>query len=315
VEKRVVVKVSVTVIEGPVEVDNRVRVVVGMRASDADESIEMELSTIGLPREVDNKVSVDTGIGRRADVEKRVKTEVSVTVFEPLTDVDSEVNVESGIREAEVENRVESEVSIAVKGSRIDVESEVTAEDASVSIIDIESLTDVDSVDTGERREWGDVEKRVMMDVPVEVEISVVVAVGTRQTAFPYRSLMIDLASFKPPVIKACLLVGSLSRPHCHTIQASPGGDSIGKIICSSALTLHCKDVKSKYTGIKSSFVKVRIALHRPTGFSTLRSVSSSRAGVAANLHHRDHRTSYCWDWWIGYAGMSHRVTRGDDKR
>jgi hypothetical protein len=303
VEKRVVVKVSVTVIEGPVEVDNRVRVVVGMRASgDADESIEMELSTIGLPREVDNKVSVDTGIGRRADVEKRVKTEVSVTVFEPLTDVDSEVNVESGIREAEVENRVESEV---------------TAEDASASIINIESLTDSEvSVDTGERRESGvDVEKRVMMDVPVEVEISVVVAVGTRQTAFPYRSLMIDLASFKPPVIKACLLVGSLSRPHCHTIQASPGGDSIGKIICSSALTLHCKDVKSKYTGIKSSFVKVRIALHRPTGFSTLRSVSSSRAGVAANLHHRDHRTSYCWDWWIGYAGMSHRVTRGDDKR
>jgi len=76
-----------------------------------------------------------------------------MTVFELLIDVDSEVNIESRIREAEVENRVKSEVSITIKGSQIDIESEVTIEDISVSIIDIKSLIDIDSIDTRERRE------------------------------------------------------------------------------------------------------------------------------------------------------------------
>jgi len=153
VEKRVIIKVSVTIIKGLIEVDNRVRVIVRIRVSNTNKSIEMELSIIGLPREVDNKVSIDTGIRRRADVEKRVKTKVSVTVFEPLIDVDSKVNIESRIREAEVDNRVKSKVSITIKGSWIDIESEVTIEDISVSIIDIKSLIDVDSIDTRERRE------------------------------------------------------------------------------------------------------------------------------------------------------------------
>jgi hypothetical protein len=96
---------------------------------------------------------VDTGIRRRVDVEKRVKTKVSITIFELLIDIDSEVNIESEIREAEVENRVKSKVSITIKGSRIDIESKVTIEDISVSIINIKLLIDIDSVDTRERRE------------------------------------------------------------------------------------------------------------------------------------------------------------------
>jgi hypothetical protein len=115
VEKRVIIKVSVTVIKGLVEVDNRVRVVVRIRvSSNTNKSIKIGLSIIRLPREVDNKVSIDTGIRRRADIEKRVKTKVSIIVFELLIDVDSEVNIESRIREVEVENRVKSEVSIIV---------------------------------------------------------------------------------------------------------------------------------------------------------------------------------------------------------
>ena len=49
VEKRVIIKVSVTVIKGLVEVDNRVRVIVRIRVSNTNKSIKMELSIIRLP--------------------------------------------------------------------------------------------------------------------------------------------------------------------------------------------------------------------------------------------------------------------------
>ena len=135
------------------EVDNRVRVIVRIRVSNTNKSIKIELSIIRLPREVDNKVSIDTRIRRRADIKKRVKTKISITIFELLIDVDSEVNIESRIREVEVENRVKSKVSITIKGLWIDIESKVTIEDISVSIINIKSLIDIDNIDTRERRE------------------------------------------------------------------------------------------------------------------------------------------------------------------
>jgi hypothetical protein len=59
--------------------------------------------------------------------------------------------------------------------------------------------------------------KSVSVDVPVEVESVVTVAVGTRQETVPVTSLEIESKLLDPAVIVMWLQVGEVSLPHCHT--------------------------------------------------------------------------------------------------